>query len=143
MYKEGDRILVRNSENSCWHERIFLHLDKNNMAICVYDNQDNKYKDGKLYELVLCKYHKPIPKNAIVPLMPWEILDILKKNPIIKYRDKYGEHYSKESGYYYNSHNNTFLFTGISDYMLVGAKDVEYYNGESYVQFTKNCIIYY
>ncbi len=61
--EEGMKILVRDSDDKDWIERIFLVKDKNGLIIAIKSYQ--RYMDGELYSAVAWKQFKLIEEPAI------------------------------------------------------------------------------
>ncbi len=61
--EEGMKILVRDSDDKDWIERIFLVKDKNGLIIAIKSYQ--RYMDGELYNAVAWKQFKLIEEPAI------------------------------------------------------------------------------
>lgn len=64
--KTGDTVLVRDSNNIEWSERIYLctyPFRTTHKYVVVYENNEDKYRNGE--EITSCdwRYMKPLPKE--------------------------------------------------------------------------------
>jgi hypothetical protein len=76
----GERVLVRDNDNTPWQERIFLVEIPQSVEpfVCVAIGEEKDYEQGNLIDTSDWEQIKPLPQNKTVSMD--EALDILKQH---------------------------------------------------------------